>query len=668
VTAMYDRRHFADAGELVSAAIVEALRPAPPVDLVAWTEKNIHFGPNDPFPGPYSFERFPFFKRILETLSPEHPAREVVLKKSAQIGGTILGDAFLLGWLDLVPTQLMCVHPTLPQARAWVNNKIKPAVRASTGLQAILNFDGSARDVKATELQFDRLDGRGGVIVTGANSAASLSQHTVKAQLQDDLAKWDQNDAGDPESQANSRSQAHEDAKIFKVSTPMVEGECRINRAFLAGSQEHYHVPCPQCGHLQPLEWENMQRNIDAAGGVKGAFFACVECGGVIEEKHRSWIVDPANGAKWVAHNPTAPASRPSFHLWSAYAPLMGWQRIAEAYLAAKGDQAKEQTFANDVAGLAFRRAGEAPEWEKLKARADQGEFRRARIAQGYYFVIAGADVQADRVEIGVWAFGPELRRQAVDHVVIPGKIADESTKLAVTRTLEQMTWPDPYGNARRIEHLFIDVGYEREQVLDWVRRHPPSLVTPIVGATEDNAPVLGTQETRKATLAGKRVKADRIVFRVGGGVIKSYLYGDLRKNDPLERGFVALPQGFDAGWFEQLTAERREPVRGRNGFQSYRWTLPGGRRNEVLDVAVYAYAAAERLGWKRLTDEQWTAVSIERDRPPSNPDLFSEDRSETIKPAPPPSPEAPRAPAPAPRDAGAGGGWLPEPEDWLNR
>lgn len=672
MTRHFGRGHFADAHALVAGVIAEALTPAPPVNLIGWTESSIIFGPNDPFPGHYSFDRFPFFREMLDCLGPEHPARTVTLMKSAQIGGTILGDAFLLGWLDLVPTQLMCVHPTLPQARAWVNNKIKPAVRNSRRLQAILSFDGSNRDVKATELLFERIDARGGVIVTGANSAASLSQHSVKAQLQDDLAKWEDNDAGDPEGQADSRSQAFEDAKIFKVSTPMVEGECRIHRNFLAGDQRHYHVPCPHCGHLHPLEWANLQANIDAAGGIEGAYFNCPECGGVIEERHRAWIVDPANGARWVRHHPAG--RQPSFHLWAAYAPLMGWPRIAEAYLKAKGDSAKEQTFANDVAGLPFRRAGEAPEWEKLQARGDAPEnpYERGRIGHGYYFLFAGADCQDDRVEVGIWAFGPELRRQPVDHLVIDGRISEETTKRQLDDVLLRRSWPDAYGNARQLEHLFIDAGYLREQVIDWVARHPTHLVTPIVGATSDTAPVLGGPQGRERTLKGRPAKDKRLVFPVGGGAVKSYIYDDLRKGDPDQRGFIALPRGFDASWYEQLASERRLKTKNRRGFWEYRWTLVPGRRNEVLDCAVYAYAAAVKRGWKALTPVQWSQIAAARDCPPAAPDLFLPDLARTVPASAVSSPSqpGPRAPAPAPRDptAGAGGGWLPDTDGFLER
>src|SRR5690606_33120276 len=106
--------------------------------------------------------------------------------------------------------------------------------------------------------------------------------------VQDDLAKWEMNAAGDPETQADSRSQAHEFAKIFKISTPLVEPGCRITKAFEQGSQEKLYLPCPHCGHSQTLEWENFLANLDEEHPER-SHFLCVapDCGGVIEDWHR---------------------------------------------------------------------------------------------------------------------------------------------------------------------------------------------------------------------------------------------------------------------------------------------------------------------------------------------------------------------------------------------
>lgn len=628
---------YADADALVASVLAATFRPAPPVDLVAWTESTIVFGDDEPMPGPYSFDQFPFFRPIMQALGPEDPARVVTLKKSAQIGGTVLADAFLLGWLDQCPSQLMCVHPTLPQARKWVFGKVKPKVRNSQKLQAILSFD-NPKDAKVTELLFERLDGRGSVMATGANSAASLSQHTIKAQVQDDLSKWENNDAGDPETQADNRSKAYEDAKIFKVSTPLEEGACRISRAFDSGTQEHWHVPCPHCHELQPLEWAWMQRNIDAAlasgqPASAGAYFSCQHCGSDIHERDRAWMVDPANGARMVAHNHNPAAGQRSFYIWAAYAPLESWGRIAEAYATAKGDMAKERTFLNDGVGLTFKIAGDAPDFNKLKERGDANPVaRRGTVAPGHYFLFAGVDVQENRVEVGIWAFGPNLRRQPVDHIIIAGSIAGND-EADVKRQLDgvlQQSWPDFWGKPMQIKHLAIDVGYERAKVMDWVLRHPPSRVSAIVGARSDHAPAVGMAQTRETAPGGKRVQAQRIVYEVGGGALKAYLYGDLRKGDPLQRGHVALGQGFGLDWYDQLTSEVRTEVENKRGQKQYQWVRLKGRRNEVLDCAVYAHWCAEVNGWKRTSDDAWATIAQALDGPadPDQAELFDESLS----------------------------------------
>ncbi|MDR0543217.1 MAG: phage terminase large subunit family protein, partial [Dysgonamonadaceae bacterium] len=41
-----------------------------------------------PFPGKFSFERFPYFRKIVDCFSPLDPAQEVVLMKGNQMGAT----------------------------------------------------------------------------------------------------------------------------------------------------------------------------------------------------------------------------------------------------------------------------------------------------------------------------------------------------------------------------------------------------------------------------------------------------------------------------------------------------------------------------------------------------------------------------------------------------
>ena len=64
------------------------------------------------------------------------------------------------------------------------------------------NSPEKARDGADSVMFKERYDQRGSLLISGANSAASLSQVSMRRQVQDDLANWVANSAGDPEGQA----------------------------------------------------------------------------------------------------------------------------------------------------------------------------------------------------------------------------------------------------------------------------------------------------------------------------------------------------------------------------------------------------------------------------------------------------------------------------------
>jgi phage terminase large subunit GpA-like protein len=127
--------------------------------------------------------------------------------------------------------------------------KLQPSMRSISIVAD--QFPQRPRDTSDAILFKERKDGLANLLITGANSPASLSQITVNYQVQNDLSKFEPNAAGDPEAQADNRSRAIEFAKIFKLSTPLVLPGCKITRDFEAGSQEMPFVPCPHCSHKQ---------------------------------------------------------------------------------------------------------------------------------------------------------------------------------------------------------------------------------------------------------------------------------------------------------------------------------------------------------------------------------------------------------------------------------
>lgn len=611
--------HVANTAALAAIALADALEPPPVIDYLDWAEKHIVFSKREsPLPGPYSRAQFPFFDEILKALGPDAPCRIVTLSKSAQLGGTVLANIFTLGSMILDSGDFLYVHPTEENGSRWSKMKLAPMIRGMAEARRL--FPEKSRDGANSVLFKERIDRKGAIQIAGANSPAGLSQVSMPRQVQDDLAKWEMNAAGDPETQADTRSWGYEFAKIFKISTPMVVPGCRITKSFEAGSQEYPEVPCPHCDAFQVLEWSNMQAQLDEAAPEK-AHFTCVECGCEIQEHHRPGML---TRLRWVAKKPQMMRQHRSFWLWCAYSPLQSWEGIARRWFAAKGDAAGEQVFLNDVAGLPYRSADQAVEWEVLRDRASESDYPKGAIPAGGLLVTIGVDCQADRVEWQVITWGRDFRRWIVDVGVFPGHISDATTQKMLDGLLEQ-GWPNAYGRRLSADLLAIDGNAWTEDVWGWVKRHPAGKVIMVRGANSENAPLL-ERVRKERSKTGKLLKYSRRFFNFGTSTLKMALYRNLTRLDPLGRGFIGLPRGLDDEFFRQLTAERRKPVRRRDGFTVYQWVKDPAQANEGLDTHLQAEAAAIRLGVRSLPDPVWDELEAARDQPPETGQLDLED------------------------------------------
>lgn len=608
------------------------LSPPPPIDLNEWARANIVFGAESPFPGPYDPDRFPFFRRILEVLSPEHTSTMVVIRKSAQLGGTVLAQIFVGGILDQAPQPVFYVHPSDGNAKKWKRNKFAKMVQASGALGRIMQPEGARSGNSG--LYWARRDGRGFLQLAGANSPAQLSMDSYPIAVHDDMAKWlADNGAGDPEVQADSRSKAFltTGGKILKISTPEVEPGCRITRAWRLGTRERWHVPCPHCGAEQSLEWDNMLAALDEAA-PDDAHFTCIHCSERIEERHREWM---NRRGRWIAEAPGADVV--SFYLWAAYSPLESWANIAKAWLRAKGNPEAERAFLNDNVGEPYQTATAAPDWTALRDRAEVAALPRGTVPPGMLIVTIGCDCQDDRVEWQAVAFGPRLQRVVIDYGVIPHHISETAAREALNGLLER-SWPDSFGNRRPLDALAIDGNYSTEDVHTWARSVKSSRVIVVRGHRSDNAPPLALVKHERRP-DGKIIKAQRRWYNVGVSGMKSSLYSNLRKSDPLDMGFIGFVAGLDDEFYRQLTSEVRKPFKRRDGSTEWRWVPLQGVRQEVLDTHLYAQAAAIRASWMAKSDEQWEELRrrLEVTAEPEELPLFAG------------KPPAPQRPAPAP-------------------
>jgi phage terminase large subunit GpA-like protein len=681
---------LAAAGAIISEALARAMLPPPPPDITRWCEENVTFDERSPMPGPFSIRRFPWLREIHEALSPEHPSREVTVRGSAQIGKTVsLIQPVLGAWHEFTPLDSLVVHPTQSAAAEWVDNKWMPMRRQAESLRRV--FGAGRGDNKDAMFNQETLARNGSLKVASSGSPADLTGTSRRLVIMDDLSKFVMSEKGDPEALAVSRASGFEDAKIFRVSTPLVKGTCRITRAFDRSDRRFYHVPCPHCGKMAPLTWENFVKSINPER-LHAAHFTCESCGAVITHADKEAMIAKGN---WVASNPAG--DHPGFHLWRAYAPQRDWASIAVDYAQVMGwsgltvtqasDEAirksveaeTEQTFWNDVLGLPFEQATKGPDWEALRNRVEHPEEGHVILDRGVVpscgvMLMGGTDCQLDRIEVTICAYGRNYRRWVVDHIVIPFHIGEEEGRAALDALLKA-TWRTELGLRLSLDMMAVDEGAYTEDVRDWAKKHPWTRVILIKGSSTATGPMMRPQQDRKAN--GKQIKRQKRGWMLNVSQMKADFYAWLAKEDPQERGFVGFARGLGDEYYRQITSEVRVLKRAASGVMLSRWELvEPTRRNECLDTMNYSEAAARKRGWTSATDEYWAALEAERGAAPA------EGQADLFDPAPVPTPLSeratatkPRAAAPTPvpvarpavaKAAPAAGNWITKREGWL--
>jgi phage terminase large subunit GpA-like protein len=262
----------------------------------------------------------------------------------------------------------------------------------------------------------------------------------------------------------------------------------------------------------------------------------------------------------------------------------------------------------NTLLGETWIESGEAPEWQRL---ADRRIAFPAQIPAGGLFLTAGADVQKDRIEVDVWAWGRGMTSWLVDHIVIPGGPDDPACWDRLTALLGQ-TWAHENGAFMTLARLAIDTGYESAAVYAWSRKQGIAQVAPVKGLEGFNrtTPVSGPTFV-DATVSGRKLKRGARLWTVATATFKAETYRHLRIERPSEpdaptpAGTIHLPDWADSEWLKQLVAEQLVTIRNKRGYARQEWQKLR-ERNEALDARVYARAAAWILGVDRFDERMW--------------------------------------------------------------
>jgi phage terminase large subunit GpA-like protein len=628
------------AAEIYEEAFGAGLKPDPLLTVSEWADRYRTLSQRaSAEPGPWRTDRTPYLREIMDCLSPSSPVERVVFMKGAQIGATESGNNWIGYIIHQAPGPMMAVQPTVEMAKRNSKQRIDPLIEESHALRELVK-DPRSRDSGNTILAKEF---PGGVLVmTGANSAVGLRSMAARYLFLDEVDAYpgDVEGEGDPVNLALARTRTFARRKVFMCSTPKVTGRSRIEAAYAESDQRQFWVPCPNCREFQVLKFAQLRW---PKGKPEMVVYVCEYCNQEIQNHQKHWMLPRG---EW---RPAAPGQGKvaGFHLSGLYSPVgwFSWADAAKMFTEAQKNPSLLQVFVNTVQGETWTQLGEAPEWQKLYDRRE--DYQTGLVPRGGLFLTAGADVQKDRIEVEIVAWGRGKESWSVDYRVLEGDTAGPQVWDKLTALLNE-TFTTTSGLELAIMQLAVDSGYAATEVYQWARKQGHR-VTVIKGDSRAPA-LLGNPAPIEIGPMGARLKKGVRVWPVNSGMAKEELYRWLRLERPtdedLEKG-QSYPPGYchfpryGEEYFKQITAEQLV-TKVVKGYRRHEWQKMR-ERNEGLDCRVYARAAASRLGIDRLQEKHWHNLES-RLRPT---DLV--EPATVLEPATPPVSQQPNA-APAPQ------------------
>lgn len=623
-----------DVAAIVLGAAAAGHKPDPRLTLDEWSERYGRVPAEDgPYPGRYHNDRTPYWIEVARAISPSSRTQETVVRKGAQLGFTRLIVNYLCMLIHIAACPILYISATLELLRATIDQKIDPTFRDVPEVAAKLPApEKRTKDARVFSRKFP-----GGILAFAtAGSAATLRARTVRVLLEDEVDAYPQDvgEEGDPVKIARARTKTFGDRrKIVYGGTPTLAETSKIDELLAHSTDERYLVPCPHCRELQELVfspdfsdggfepkgrlvWDTVEGREDP----RTAAYECAHCRRRISESHKRWMLGAAlehgrNG--WhVSGDPNA--SIRGFAISSLYAwpGSQSWADIVAEYLEARdnrwdpdSDAAPDRlrAFFNTTLGISWKERNQAPPHARLHERREQYP---AGIVPDCPAAIltAGVDVQADRFEYELVAWGPHDESWSVAYDVIPGGPDDPRAWQELERRLLREEVPFAAGGSAPVRMVAVDSSYASGQVYHAARVLDASRVMLVKGRDQLESP-LGVPQPVEVDFRGRRLKTRQVWHPVGVSVLKSELYGFLAKDAPAKSnpdvpGYCHFPD-YDEWYFKGLTAEALVAKKDRLGRKKYHWAKVRDR-NEPLDCRVYARAAAIRLGVGKLDEADW--------------------------------------------------------------
>ncbi len=578
------------------------LAPPPNLKVWQWAEKYRRLGKDvTAIPGNYRVENTPYQREPQESFTdPE--VQVTVLWWASRLGKTEMLNNLDGYIIDVDPSGILRVYPTLDSAKKWSKEFFTPMVNATPRLQGLIR-ESKSRDSGNTILSKTFPGGK--ISAIGANSPSGFRQIQARVVECDEIDAMENGAEGDPVALAFKRADNYSDSIQVLSSTSTIKGFSRIEKKYEESDQRKWFCRCPECKKDQVLDFDqvrfpgrpvfdlNPQAHKDECEPEK-AVYVCVHCQIEWSDHQRVEIV---KAGEWRA---TAPFKGVRGY-WlngmnTTFPPKKGFKtklhQMAQEYIEAKlGGEDTMQVWFNTFAAESYEPADSTIPLDPLYKRRE--EYTSELLPPKIIVLVAGIDVQSDRIEAEVSGFGEAEEWWGVECIRILGNPSTPEPWRVLSEKLCRVYTHPVYG-PMRIKIAFIDSGFLQPTVFRVVRsweerrtKEPGHKEDPLLFA------VKGTPgESPIAPRMHKRTNAARAaVCNIGVDAAKDEIHARLKLVFPGPK-FLHFPMAYELEWFQQLLAEKPYyELRKGKVYKTWKKTNKGDR-NEALDIRVYSLAA----------------------------------------------------------------------------
>ena len=516
------RSHLASASDVYLEGYCDGLRPIQDINVWQWADKKRQIaGQMAAEPGQYRTSRTPYLREIMEELSPQSDASIIVFMKPTQIGATEVGNNWAFHTIDVNPSPMAMFFPTDTDAINHSKFKFQPSVEETECIRKKLIDNAERGDKTILSKMFP-----GGVLAfKGAESSRNYRHLTYKYIHADEIDEWpyDVGGQGDPTELLINRMDTflQQGGKLYMPCSPTIEGFSRIKHWWNRSDQRYYYVPCPLCGEYQVLVWLQLKYTKDSDYNLDSEpEYLCIHCKKKFGEYHKTGMLD---AGQWRAHMPGRKVV--GFTANSLYSPLgwVSWASLCEEWLRAHVDNdiPKQKRFINTRCAETWKENIEIRDPDVLMNRR---ETYKAEVPAGACLLTAAVDVQKDRLEVEVKAWGPGFENWGVEHLVIHGSPLRESTQEELDDYIFNSVFKHESGLDMKIRGTGLDTGYETAVCYEYIKRRMGMRIFALKGKGGDRLVVSGPTKDKTTNVK---------LWTVGTDTVKEQIFGWLGLKEP---------------------------------------------------------------------------------------------------------------------------------------